>query len=236
MFALREFYYKEKEKGCLYCWECPDDWCNTTNGVIPPYNPNCCCPNTCDDDSDDSGSDINLSASLSGVTNALEAICNKLGIITGETVQDLIVDTLCMVDCISSKEFVYFTRYIDEYGNSVKDELADESLYTPVGTVKYCHELENKCTPAFDFTAITKSGIYEFDNCYNEITISNMANDCDIIVKLLGNAEGNKTYVVRACLAKQLKFDCAFITGIEVEVSEDCDCLRYIDIDLSKTI
>lgn len=239
MFALREFYYKDKEKGCIHDTCCPENWCDTQSGVILPFNPQMCCPSLCNDDEiadDDDGVDdgAQVVEALSGVTNALEAICDKLGIITGETVQDLIVDTQCMVDLISPKEQVYFTRYIDEYGNTSKEVLADDTPYTPVGEVKYCNEVT--CVPAFDSTAITESGEYIFDNCYNEITVDNRANDCDIIITLLGEADGNKTYIIRACDAKQLEFNCAFITGIDVLIPEDCDCLRYIDIDLSKTL
>lgn len=236
MLSVREFYYKDKENECIHDWCCPDDWCNTKNGVIPPHNPNFCCPIICDgsDDGVDDGEQV--VEALSGVTLALEAICDKLGIITGETVQNLIVDTLCMVDCLPNGTFVFFTRYIDEYGNCSKDELADKSLYTPIGNVKYCHELEKLCTPAFHSTAITESGTYEFDILYNNITIDNQSNACDLIVTLLGDLDGNNMYIVKCGTAKNLSFDCPIIEGVEIEIPADCECDMNVQIDLTKTL
>ena len=100
---LKEMYYPDEDNCYPSNDSCCTDWCNTKSGVLQPFDPRCCkkpyCPVTTTD-------------LLTETNNALSAICDKLSIVTGETVQDLVVDTVCKVDCLDDKTFVYFTAFI----------------------------------------------------------------------------------------------------------------------------
>lgn len=109
-------------------------------------------------------------------------------------------------------------------------KLCDKFILTSGGTIQ-----SMECSPIFDSFTITETTTINLNNLYNNITIDNQANDCDLIITLNGDINGNKKYVVRKCAAKNISFECAVIDSVIVEVPEDCNCLKYVDIDLTKT-